>query len=94
MTLLADPVLSWCLFAVQLLGLVSMLLARMPATTSLHNLCRTCFLGCLVVVGLATIAATIDCQSSSWAWCATVFSMMAVGAAADLGGGTAGTTAF
>jgi hypothetical protein len=86
MTLLADPVLCWCLFAIQVLGIVSMLLARMPATTSLHSLCRTCFLGCLVVVGLATIGASIDCQSSSWAWCATVFSMMAVGAAADLGG--------
>jgi hypothetical protein len=86
MTLLADPVLCWCLFAIQVLGIVSMLLARMPATTSLHSLCRTCFLGCLVVVGLATIGASIDCQSSAWAWCATVFSMMAVGAAADLGG--------
>jgi cell division protein FtsW (lipid II flippase) len=85
MPLLADPVLCWCLFAIQLVGLVSMVLARMPETSSLHAFCRTCFLACLVVVGLATIAATIDCHSSSWAWCATIFSVMAVGATADLG---------
>ena len=36
-------------------------------------------------VGLATIATAIDCQTSCWAWCATIFSVMAVGATADLG---------
>ena len=30
MPLLADPVLLWCLFAIQIVGLVSMVLARMP----------------------------------------------------------------
>ena len=86
MSLLADPVLCWCLFAIQLVGLISMVLARMPETTSLHVFCRTCFLGCLVVVGLATIGTSIDCHTTScWAWCATIFSVMAVGATADLG---------
>lgn len=85
MTLLADPVLCWCLFAIQLVGLISMVLARMPETSSLHAFCRTCFLVCLIVVGLATIGTAIDCQTSCWAWCATIFSVMAVGATADLG---------
>ena len=86
MSLLADPVLCWCLFAIQLVGLISMVLARMPETTSLHAFCRTCFLGCLIVVGLATIGTSIDCHTTScWAWCATIFSVMAVGATADLG---------
>ena len=85
MSLLADPVLSWCLFAIQLVGLLSMVLARMPQASSLHRFFHACFLGCLVVVGLATIGTSIDCQSSCWAWCATIFGAMAVGATADFG---------
>ena len=85
MPLLADPIFCWCLFAIQVVGLVSMVLARMPSSSALHCGCRTCFLGCLIVVGLATIG-TATCNTSCWAWCATIFSMMAVGAAADLGG--------
>jgi hypothetical protein len=73
MPLLADPVFCWCLFAIQVVGLVCMVLARMPQSTSLHSFCRTCFLGCLVVVGLATIGTSIDCHTSCWAWCATIF---------------------
>ena len=86
MPLLADPVFCWCVFAIQVVGLVSMLLARMPAYSALHCFCRTCFFGCLVAAGLATIGMAVDCHTSCWAWCATIFSMMAVGAAADLGG--------
>lgn len=84
MPLLADPVFLWCLFAIQIVGLVSMVLARMPHCSPLHAFCRTCFLGCLVVVGLALLA-TATSHSSNWAWCGTVFSIMAVGATADLG---------
>lgn len=93
MPLLADPVFAWCLFGIQVLGLVCMVLARMPASSLLHSTCRICFFGCLVAVGLTTLAASLDCHASCWAWCATIFSMMAVGAAADLGG-AASTSAF
>jgi hypothetical protein len=92
MPLLADPVLCWCLFAIQVVGLVCMLLARMPAYSALHCFCRSCFFGCLVIVGLATIGTAMDCHTSCWAWCATIFSMMAVGAAADLGGAASSPT--
>ncbi len=93
MPLFADPVFCWCLFAIQVVGLVSMVLARMPNYSALHCFCRTCFLACLVLVGLATIGTALDCQTSCWAWCATIFSMMAVGAAADFGP-AAGTPTF
>jgi hypothetical protein len=69
-----------------MVGLFSMVLARMPQSSLLHRFCRACFLGCLIVVGLATIGSSIDCQSSCWAWCATIFGAMAVGATADFGG--------
>lgn len=92
MPLLADPIVCWCLFAIQLVGLLCMLLARMPSHSSLHCFCRRCFLGCLVVVGLATILTATDCHSSCWAWCATIFSMMAVGAAADFGSAASAPT--
>ncbi|MDX1945202.1 MAG: hypothetical protein SFU86_07335 [Pirellulaceae bacterium] len=84
MPTLADPVLLWTLFAIQLVGLVSMVLARMPHGTLLHGACRSLFVGCLVVVGLATVYA-MGCYGSSWAWSGTVFSIMAVGGTADFG---------
>jgi hypothetical protein len=82
MPLLADPVFCWCLFAIQVVGIISMLQA-----SSLHRFCRICFVGCLIVVGLATIGSCMDCHTSCWAWCATVFGAMTVGGTADLGAG-------
>jgi len=83
---LADPVVFfWSVFALQVVGLTSMFLARMPHPTFLHNCCRRLFVVCLIVVGLATIYA-MGSQSNCWAWCGTVFSLMAVGGTMDLGG--------
>jgi hypothetical protein len=72
------------MLAIQMVGLVSMVLARMPHTSSMHAVCRLLFLGCLVVVGLTTVVA-MGCHNSCWAWSGTVFSIMAVGATADSG---------
>jgi hypothetical protein len=81
----ADPnVPFWCLLVLQIVGLASMFLARMSRPTLLHNCCRLLFVVCLVVVGLATIYA-MGLQSSTWAWCGTTFSVMAVGGTMDLG---------
>ena len=84
MPLLADPVFLWSALAIQMIGLVSMVLARMPHFTLLHSACRSLFLGCLVAVGISTVYA-MGCHSSCWAWFGTVFSVMAVGATADFG---------
>lgn len=82
----ADPIVFfWSMLALQVVGLASMLLARMPHPTLLHTWCRRLFVVCLIVVGLATIYA-MGSQSSSWAWCGTTFSLMAVGGTMDLGG--------
>jgi len=86
MPLLADPlVFFWCVLVLQVVGLASMFLARMPHPTFLHCCCRRLFVVCLVVVGLATIYA-MGSQTSAWAWCGTTFSLMAVGGTMDLGG--------
>jgi hypothetical protein len=80
-----DPhVFFWCMLVLQVVGLASMLLGRMPQPTLLHHCCRQVFIVCLVVVGLATIYA-MGSQTSTWAWCGTTFSVMAVGGTMDLG---------
>ena len=85
MPLAADPnVLFWCLLVLQVVGLASMLLARMPQPTLLHNCCWSLFIVCLIGVGVATIYA-MGSQTSTWAWCGTTFSVMAVGGTMDLG---------
>lgn len=86
---LADPVFFfWSVLALQIVGLGSMMLARMPQQASaLHTCCRRVFLLCLVFVGMATIYA-MGSRGDSWAWCGTMFSIMAVGGTADLGSAT------
>jgi hypothetical protein len=85
MPLLADPlVFFWAMLALQVVGLASMFLARLPHPTLLHNCCRRVFIACLVVVGVATIYA-MGHECSTWAWCGTTFSVMAVGGTMDLG---------
>jgi hypothetical protein len=81
----ADPsVFFWSMLVLQVVGLASMFLARMPHPTLVHNCCRQVFIACLIVVGLATIYA-MGSQTSAWAWCGTTFSVMAVGGTMDLG---------
>jgi hypothetical protein len=86
MPFLADPIVFfWAMLALQVVGLASMFLARLPHPTLLHNCCRHLFVVCLIVVGLATIYA-MGQECSTWAWCGTTFSLMAVGGTMDLGG--------
>jgi hypothetical protein len=81
----ADPIVFfWSVLALQMVGLASMLLARMPHPTLLHNCCRRLFIACLIIVGLATIYA-MGSQTSSWAWYGTTFSLLAVGGTIDFG---------
>lgn len=85
MPLPADPgLVFWLLAALHLVGLTSMFLSRMHHSHRSHPLCQNVFLFCLVVVGMATVC-TICTQSNCWVWSGTTFSLMAVGATADLG---------
>lgn len=81
----ADPIIFfWIMLLLQVVGLASMVLTRIPHSTLLHSCCQKLFIVCLVVVGLATIYA-MGSQCSTWAWCGTTFSVMAVGGTMDLG---------
>ena len=79
-----DPLVFWAAAAVQVLGLASVLFARLPRASKAHDYCRGIFVGCLVVLGLATMVA-IGSGSGYWAWCGTTFSLMCVGGTFDVG---------
>ncbi len=79
-----DPLVFWAAAAVQVLGLASVLFARLPRASTAQDYGRGVYLGCLVVLGLATMVA-IGSDSGYWAWCGTTFSLMCVGGTFDMG---------
>ena len=81
---LTPGLVFWLLAGLHLCGLASMFLSRLPHSHRVHAMFQHVFLGCLVFVGLATMV-TICVQSNCWVWSGTTFSLMAVGATADLG---------
>jgi hypothetical protein len=79
-----DSLFFWGTIALQLIGLASVVLARMPRRCAVQCACfRTLFFGCLVALAVATMVA-IEARSGSWAWCSTTFSLMAIGGTLDL----------
>ena len=79
-----DPMLFWGTIAVQLIGLASVVIARIPCQCPLKaNVCRGLFLACLTGLAIATMAA-IQMESVAWSWYGTTFSLMAVGVSLDL----------
>ena len=84
MTEFADPLVFWGMLLVQIIGLASVLLARLPHACLTQCYCRRLFVLCFVGLGLATLYA-IGNQSGYWAWCGTTFTLMAVGGSSDLG---------
>jgi hypothetical protein len=80
----ADPeLLFWSVAFLHLLGLASVLLARLPRSQRGLALCHSGYLACLVIVAVATLM-TIVARSEWWVWSGTVFSVMAVAGTADL----------
>lgn len=79
-----SALLFWSLAALHIIGLVSMLFARLPRSHRLHVLCHHGFFACLLFVGVVTML-TILTRSNWWVWSGTTFSLMAVGATAELG---------
>lgn len=80
---LVDPFVFWAAAVVQVLGLASVLFGRLPRATKSHDYGRGIFVGCLVVLGLATMIA-IGSGSGYWAWCGTTFGVMCVGGTFDI----------
>ncbi len=81
----ADPgLLFWLLAALHVAGLTTMFFARLPRSHRLHTICHHGFFACLMIVAGATLF-TIVTQSNWWVWSGTTFSLMAVGATAELG---------
>ena len=79
-----DPLIFWSVLVLQITGLASMVFARLPKPCPIQACCRSLFVGCLIIVGLATMY-SIGMQNGCWAWCGTTFSIMAVGGTFDLG---------
>ncbi len=77
-----DPFVFWSAVLVQALGLASVLFARLPRASTSHDYGRGVYIGCLVVLGGATMIA-FGSGSGYWAWCGTTFSLMAVGGVFD-----------
>jgi hypothetical protein len=65
-------------------------LQRLPTA---HEWFQHLFVGCLLIVGCATLI-TIVAQNAFWVWNGTTFSLMAVGATIDFGGGRARVQGF
>ena len=81
----ADPgLLFWLLAALHVTGLATMFFARLPRSHRLHTICHHGFFACLMIVAAATLF-TIVTRSNWWVWSGTTFSLMAVGATAELG---------
>ena len=81
----ADPtLLFWSLAFLHIAGLISMFFARLPREHRLHALCHHGFFACLLFVAVVTLI-TIVTRSNWWVWSGTTFSLMAVGATAELG---------
>ena len=81
----ADPgLIFWLLAPLHVIGLISVVLTRLPHSHRVHSICHHSFVACLIVVACATLL-TIVTRSNWWVWSGTTFSIMAVGATFDLG---------
>ena len=69
---------------VQLLGIASMLFARVSERSKAQHYSQRCFFGCLVLVGSAALAA-VSLGSGAWLSCGITLAVMAVGATIDGG---------
>ena len=79
-----EPVIFACVVALQIVGLASMAMVRLPFNAAARRCCQVLFFTCLVVVGCATMVA-VGSGSSAWLWSGTTLSVMSVGSILDLG---------
>lgn len=73
-----------CAALVQVLGLASVVFARLSERSPAQDFCQRIFFGCLVLVSGAAVAA-LCLGNGYWASCGTTLALMAVGATYDGG---------
>ena len=69
--------------AIQLVGLLSLLIARITEGTTARSWAQLFFVFCLAMIGVITMCA-IATGNGCWASCATTLSVMCVGVTLDL----------
>lgn len=74
-----------CAILVQLLGIASVLYARLSERSRAQNYSQRCFFGCLFLVGGAAMGAVL-LGNGYWLSCGTTLAIMAVGVTFDRGG--------
>ena len=78
-----ETLVYWAAIAVQMIGLASVVAARMWPQSPAQTRCQWFFFISLAGVGLATMLA-LACGSGLWVSCAATLSLMSVGATLDL----------
>ncbi len=84
MDLLSPSVVPWILWAVQLLGLTSAWLARAAEGSQRQGRCQCLFLGCLAIVGLATVA-SLHLNAGGWYLSGISLSLMVLATTCEVG---------
>jgi len=77
------PVASWLILAVQSLGIISAITARIPRLHSHQSTCQSVFLVCLLLVGVAS-AVSLRMGTGHWLFSGATLAVMAVAATLDL----------
>ena len=78
----SHEVIFWVLAAIQVLGVLSCLMARLGEATAAASSCRHVFVASLASVAAAMMYA-FYCGSPCWATCGATFALMCVGATLD-----------
>jgi hypothetical protein len=84
MTGLPSTYVVWGMAAVQILGLLSALVARLSAGSRRQALCQRLFMACLVLVGLAAVAVP-QAGSGCWMVASATLPLMVLMATYDCG---------
>ena len=87
MPAISESTLLWSFVVIQVIGLTSLICARIKCQTVPHACFRVGFLISLLAVGFATMCA-VGCASDWWISCGTTLALMAVGGTVDFGHST------
>ena len=79
-----EPILFCLLIALQVAGVLSLIVARVCEKAESATWYQGLFIGCLLAVGIAT-ALTIRLENACWISCAATLGVMSVGANIDTG---------
>jgi len=81
---ISEHLVFWTVVAVQIVGVLSVALARLSERSCIRTISQRTFFACLLAVGLATMFA-IRLHSANWLPCAATLGLMSVGATLDCG---------